>query len=219
MTPQELGRAIFHLNQRRGFKSNRKADSGDDDKGKIKQAARKLESAMAESGARTLGEYLWKLHRDKKPVRARLHGEGAKAEYDLYPQRDMIAEEFEALWQAQARHHSEILTKQAREEIADILLFQRPLKPVIPGRCTFNPDDERAPRALPQVQAFRIYQELANLKIRETGLEARPLSQKERDKAADRLLGTKEVKFDALRKALKLPEGALFNLETKGARA
>ena len=31
-----LGRALFHLNQRRGFKSNRKTDRGDNESGKIK---------------------------------------------------------------------------------------------------------------------------------------------------------------------------------------
>ena len=32
LAPHELGRALFHLNQRRGFKSNRKTDGGDEDK-------------------------------------------------------------------------------------------------------------------------------------------------------------------------------------------
>lgn len=31
LLPQEFGRAIFHLNQRRGFKSNRKTDAGDNE--------------------------------------------------------------------------------------------------------------------------------------------------------------------------------------------
>jgi len=52
----EFGRALFHLQQRRGFKSNRKTDKGgDDEKGKIKSAAKKLRTAMESVGARTLG--------------------------------------------------------------------------------------------------------------------------------------------------------------------
>jgi CRISPR-associated endonuclease Csn1 len=31
LTPHEFGRALFHLNQRRGFKSNRKTDKGASD--------------------------------------------------------------------------------------------------------------------------------------------------------------------------------------------
>ena len=33
LTPHELGRVIFHLNQRRGFRSNRKTDRGSDKSG------------------------------------------------------------------------------------------------------------------------------------------------------------------------------------------
>ena len=38
LTPHEIGRVIFHLNQRRGFKSNRKADSNDAEQGMIATA-------------------------------------------------------------------------------------------------------------------------------------------------------------------------------------
>jgi len=36
-----FGRALFHLNQRRGFKSNRKTDRGDNESGKIKDATKR----------------------------------------------------------------------------------------------------------------------------------------------------------------------------------
>src|SRR5690606_30347598 len=35
LAPFQLGRILFHLNQRRGFKSNRKTDRRDNDQGKI----------------------------------------------------------------------------------------------------------------------------------------------------------------------------------------
>lgn len=57
-----VGRALFHLNQRRGFQSNRKTDSKDSDGGAIKQAASKLETAIEESGASTLGVFLAERH-------------------------------------------------------------------------------------------------------------------------------------------------------------
>lgn len=53
-----VGRAIFHLNQRRGFKSNRKTDKTEKDDGAIKQAASRLKEAMTEDGAETLGVFL-----------------------------------------------------------------------------------------------------------------------------------------------------------------
>ena len=59
LSAYELGRALFHLQQRRGFKSNRKVDKKDEkETGKIKSAETTLRLRMEETGARTLGEYL-----------------------------------------------------------------------------------------------------------------------------------------------------------------
>jgi len=60
LEPHEIGRALFHLNQRRGFRSNRKAErrSKDNEDGKIASGAKELDRAMAEAGADTLGQFL-----------------------------------------------------------------------------------------------------------------------------------------------------------------
>ena len=57
-----VGRALFHLNQRRGFQSNRKTDAKDSEGGAIKQAASKLAAAIEDSGAKTLGGFLADRH-------------------------------------------------------------------------------------------------------------------------------------------------------------
>ena len=157
LTPHQLGRALFHLQQRRGFKSNRKTDkAADDERGKIKTAAIALQRKMAETGARTLGEYLARPRvkdgaPDHKaaatnPVRARLVGTGAKAAYDFYPTRELVEDEFHCLWTSQKMFHDGLLTDIARDDLCDILFFQRKLKPQPVGKCSLNP---RAPRALP----------------------------------------------------------------------
>ena len=55
LTPSEFARALFHINQRRGFKSNRKTDKNDNDSGALKQAISKLLSAMEDENCRTVG--------------------------------------------------------------------------------------------------------------------------------------------------------------------
>lgn len=79
----------------------------------------------------------------------------------------MIADEFDAIWSAQSTKQPSLFTALAGAELREILLGQRPLKPVRPGRCTLEPDDERgrAPLALPSSQRFRILQELNNLRF------------------------------------------------------
>lgn len=218
----QLGRALFHLQQRRGFKSNRKTDKGDDDdSGKIKSASNAVTDAIEKSDARTLGEYLARARVDdpKKaathPVRARLKGAGAKAHYDFYPTRALIEAEFDMLWAAQKNHHNEALTDAARDKIKDILFFQRNLKPQSIGKCSLDPTEERAPRALPSVQRLRIYQEINNLRIRLPGEAERKLVLKERNTLVEKSLERKQLTFDAARKALKFSDTARFNLENE----
>lgn len=55
----EMGRVLLHLNQRRGFESNRKKEQARDAEAKgILAEMSGLDSAIKTSGARTLGEYL-----------------------------------------------------------------------------------------------------------------------------------------------------------------
>ena len=96
-----VGRALFHLNQRRGFRSNRKTDGGDNETGPIKEAVANLGNALEAEGARTLGEFLWRRHRERRSVRVRNTGTATKTAYDLYPSRVMLEEEFDAIWKAQ----------------------------------------------------------------------------------------------------------------------
>jgi len=93
LAPHAIGRALFHLNQRRGFKSNRKAErkATDGEDGKIASGARALDQAMADEGADTLGQFL--LRRETKRVRMG----GENQEYDFYPQRRHVEYEFDRI--------------------------------------------------------------------------------------------------------------------------
>lgn len=216
LAPFEFGRALFHLNQRRGFKSNRIVDkSGDDDSGKIKGAISQVKAKMAHEGARTIGEWLFRRHELRQPVRARLNGQGAKSSYDLYVERSMIQDEFDAIWAKQAEFDPNVFTPIARDILRDALLFQRRLRPVVPGKCPFEPKESRAALALPSVQQFRIYQEVNNLRIRSTGVAERALTKEERDRVANELMRSRDRTFDQLRKLLGLSEDAVFNLESE----
>ena len=101
-----LGRAIFHINQRRGFKSNRKTDGKDNEGGKIKEGSARLEMAMMKDGAKTYGEFLHK-RREKDPAmpsRTRLgvvtSEEGTeRSGYNFYPTRALFEEEYKKLWE------------------------------------------------------------------------------------------------------------------------
>jgi len=210
----EFARALFHINQRRGFLSNRKTDKKDNESGALKKAIGDLRRKLDDENCQTLGEWLAKRHAARQSVRARLRGKTQKDKaYDFYADRAMIAHEFDTLWTTQQTFNPTLYSDAARDELKDVLLFQRPLKPVKPGRCTLIPEEERAPLAMPSTQRFRIYQEVNNLRILNTSLQEVPLTREQRDKVVALLEHKSEVRFTAMLTELKLPGTTKFNLE------
>ena len=173
VTPFEMGRAIFHINQRRGFKSNRK--SGDSEAGVVNQSIIELRDKLADNGARTIGEFLadrhgsldennkYKLNTKGNTVRARRLGTGTAALYEFYPNRAMLEQEFDELWKKQVEYDASLYNEEAKERIKEVVFFQRKLKPQEVGRCTFFPEEHRIAKAMPSFQRFRIYQDVHNL--------------------------------------------------------
>ena len=225
LPPFELGRALFHLNQRRGFKSNRKSDADDNESGAVKDAAEALDKQMTASRTRTLGEFLHSQRREGKATRFRNLGTGATAKYKFYPTRQMFENEFDLIREAQAPHHS--LRSDQWDSLKDTIFLQRPLRPVDPGWCLLEEGEQRAARALPVAQEYRMLQELNNLKVR-VGIEPeRLLDADERARALQRLRSGMDIKISIGKedKAAKptgdlgLPSGAAFNLARGGRNA
>lgn len=222
----ELGRALFHLNQRRGFKSNRKTDRGSNEKesGKIAQGASRLEIAMRDSGAKTLGQFLHKRRQTDKihrtpAVRTRMTtltlGDKTEDGYDFYPTRTLLEDEFTRIWLEQEKHHPE-LTDELRDSLFETIFYQRPLKAPEIGLCLFE-DEKRLTKAHPLFQRRVMYETVNALRIRQPGQPDRPLTLDERN-AVIMLLDSKSVKttssanqsFTKIRQTLKLlPEQTL----------
>jgi CRISPR-associated endonuclease Csn1 len=231
LAPAEFARALFHINQRRGFKSNRKTDKKDNDSGALKAAIGSLRAQLNLSGAdgkaRTVGELLWRRMSDlgkpesQRTVRARYREQRVLREdgktrvdksYDLYVDRKMVADEFDALWAKQAALNPAQFQEAAGAALKDCLLHQRKLRPVRPGRCTLLPDEPRAPLALPSQQRFRILQEVNHLRLLGGRLLEEPLSLAQRDKLVAALEeGSKSFKT-AIPKLLGLSGSVQFNL-------
>ncbi|SDY25250.1 type II CRISPR RNA-guided endonuclease Cas9 [Nitrosomonas sp. Nm33] len=222
LTPAEFGRVLFHINQRRGFKSNRKTDKKDTDSGALKTAISKLREILKTENCRTVGEWLHKRNQAGQTVRARYRQDktikdDGKAKidkyYDLYIDRAMIEHEFNELWRKQAEFNPALFSSAAYTDLKDVLLYQRPLKPVKPGRCTFMSDEERAPLALPSTQRFRMYQEVNNLRILREGLKEEPLTLQQRDDLIVVLERNNKRTFTQIKKLLGVGGAVQFNFE------
>jgi CRISPR-associated endonuclease Csn1 len=232
LEPYELGRLLIHLNQRRGFLSNRKADRGNKkEASELLTQISELEAAIQESGAPTVGSYLAQQYRHN-PLQ-RLRGK--------HTRREMFEREFDLVWEEQRKHHPSLLTDELRFGIrgksnyprtsirsggspSDLLaqfglygliFFQRSMywpKSVV-GRCEYDPKQKRCPRADRVAQRFRILQEVNNLLVIRGDGEVVALRPDQREKLLKLLSEKDEVKFDEIRKKLGLLESDGFNLE------
>ena len=215
--PFEIGRALFHINQRRGFKSNRKTDKrGDaDETGAINEAVKKLPELLKAEKCHTLGEYLYNRKRQGLSTRCHMAGTSKKDHhYEFYPTRKAIEEEIDAIWESQARFDGKFFDKEKLNRVKDPILFQRNLRPVDPGKCFLEPDEKRAPMAHPVFQDFRLLQELNHLRLEEhPGDSERPLTLDERNALYEALSCRSKMTFAQMRKLIKMPSDARFTIE------
>lgn len=222
--PHHFGRALFHLARKRGFRSGRKdlqTEENEKESGKIHSGIKSLRTKLTEANCKTVGQYLARLHEKREPVLARPNSDGS---YPIYLARELVAEEFDELWSVQQVHHPELLTSHAKETLRDTILFQRKLRPVKPGKCLFERDQDRALLAHPLSQRFRILQELANLRIHLSASQERDLTLGERDKllllltAGGAAISKGLLSWAKLKAALALPKHVGFNLDTSGRK-
>ncbi|MEZ5887878.1 MAG: hypothetical protein R3D56_13510 [Paracoccaceae bacterium] len=237
LPPAHLGRALFHLNQRRGFKSNRRTDKSNNEGGLIADASARLDQAMMAAGARTYGEFLYLRRKSAEDPRAvpavrtrinpHLTKENGKAEpgYDFYPDRHHLESEFRKLWAAQARDNPE-LTGELGDLLFETIFHQRPLRAPAVGRCLFLPEP-RLPKAHPLTQARTLYETVNMLRVAVSGQSKRRLSREERDKIILALNnrkilaspGKNVMTLSAIGKEIKLRAGETFSLETTNREA
>lgn len=199
----EFGRVLFHINQRRGFKSNRKTGKAKED-GKVAKAAGELEQRIKEANCRTLGEYFASVNPEEHRIR------------EQYTFRSMYEEEFDKLWEKQAEFYPDVLTEDWRKKIRDeIIFYQRPLKATddLIGLCELEPGEKRCPRGDWYARRFRILQDVNNLKIHNPDGSVDELTDEQRKLVLKELCKKKEVSFGRLRKALGLMETQEFNAE------
>lgn len=213
LEPLEFARVIFHLAQRRGFLSNRKAN-GKDDEGK----SLKVEfDAISES---------WDSVKDRFPTwgafchavntgAAAFPEEIVKEAHRIrekHTKRAWFIEEFDRIWEVQRQHYSELLTDAQRDRIRDeILFFQRPLQAgeELVGYCTFEFEsrEKRMPHGHPLAQRFRMLSDINSIRIAPKNAAADmlcPLIDNERE-ALLAALGSQltSLKVDKVRTILK----------------
>ena len=200
--PLVVGRALYHIAQRRGFKSSRK-DSQDDgaenkDIGAVKGDVAALTREMTEAGCRTLGQYFAKhieAERDNTcKIRVRKRYTGRVEHYMT---------EFAVIMEAQGIAHESALY----QSLYKAIFYQRPLRSQkhLVGACPLEHGNPRAQIGHPAFEEFRMHAFVNNLSFRDTVKDMRvPLSPEDRELACSAFMRESTTfKFSAISKLFR----------------
>jgi CRISPR-associated endonuclease Csn1 len=222
LTPAELGRAIYHIAQRRHFRgrdleiadaqSAEKHDATTAEEEKAASQREKDRSALRESGL-TLGAFIASIP------------ERSERRRGYHFARDDVAAEFRAIVAAQAPHHEQFRDPELVAAIEQTIFEQKPVfwRKATLGSCRFNPGAELAGSASWIAQEKRMLEKLNNLRIEEGN--GRPLDDQERSAILKLLRKQDSVSWAGIHRHLKLywrkhglPEKPTFNLQRGGEK-
>lgn len=200
-----LGRALYHLSQRRGFLSNRKESTKKED-GVVKGGISDLSKQMTDAGCEYLGEYFYRLYKSGKKIRG--HYTSRKEHY---------LKEFLAICDMQN------IEGELRKKMHDAIFFQRPLKSQKGsiGHCTLEPGKQRCSISHPDFEEYRMWCFINNIKIFREGEDAdyRPLTEQEKSDVVLKFLRKTQFKFEQLAKVLaRKKEKFGFKYDSDGCR-
>lgn len=219
----ELGRVLYHLNQKRGFKSNRKTDGAEEDPKKESEykAEIRKNAQMLEESKQTIGQYMYnELSNDQY----------FKLKGRIFP-RQAYANEFKAIWECQVKFHSNVLTKELKTRIEDEIIFhQRPLKSqkALVSRCEFEKryawvnekkmdvSPRVTPKSSPLAQLAKIYEAVHNLRVKDNYGKPVELPVDSRLSLAEDLKWVGGLSKAEVAKRLKLSKESTNNIGDKG---
>lgn len=213
----EFARILLHIAQRRGFRSNRKAETAKED-GDLLAAVSKNRALMAEKGYRTVGEMLL-----QDPLYA-ASKRNKGGQYIATVGRDMVAEEVRAIFRAQRQLGQPFASEKLESRYLDILLSQRSfdegpgegspyagsqIERMI-GKCTLEDGEQRAAKAAYSFEYFTLLQNINHLRLLRGG-EGSPLTPAQREALIALAHKTKELNFSHIRRELAIPADTTFN--------
>ncbi len=204
----ELAVMLYHIVGHRNFQSNRKSEALNAEMGKMLGEVSDNSRRMELGGYRTIGEMVWK---DKYFAEAKRN---KRESYKATFARADIESELHKIFDSQREFGSLKAGEEFEEIVYEILMARRPalsgealLKMV--GRCTFEPNEYRAPKSCYTAEYFVWLTKLNNLRIAGIGAQ-RAITDEERYQLIRLPYKYKKVTYKQLRNALALEEGEKF---------
>lgn len=194
-----LGRALYHLTQRRGFLSNRLDQNEEaEETGKVKSAISELSKEMKEAGCEFLGDYFY--------LRYRTEGNRVRIRSRYTDREKHYLQEFKEICRVQE------LDEDLAKALEKTIFFQRPLKSQRQGvgKCTMEKGHSRCAVSHPLYEEYRLLCYLNNIRIKTPSDDRlRPLNAEEREKITPLFYQKSNFDFKKIAKKLagKTPFG------------
>lgn len=216
ITLEELGRALLHINQKRGYKHSRLSNSDSKETAYVQEVNSRYDDLKAEG--LTVGQHFAaKLKENEQETADGKKYYNYRIKEQVYP-RHAYEEEVQKILEVQSRYHSEVLTPDVCKEMMDIIFFQRDLKSCknLVSFCEFESytitkngkeitiGPKVAPRTSPLAQISSILEAANNITIRNRKNDELYISPEQRKAIADFLDNHEVMKLTDLYKILNI---------------
>ena len=207
-SPYYVGRAILHIAKHRGAgfvsaaEELKDEETTEDENKKVKKLSsyEQMAKYLKETSSRTIGEYFYKrlqesyeknesgekISPEKRVIRQKTYAIEKKY-VDYAIPRYLVKDEFNKIWDEQSKYFSQMNKEGLKQEIYDILFYEKSVAPFATGKCIYFRDEDRLLKAHPLSEMRRIYEEVNNIRL-ETLTGKRCLKLEERDKIINELL-------------------------------
>ena len=191
---KEIGRVLYHINQKRGYRHSRSDDGEDKSQKEYVQQVNQRYREILDEGT-TIGQHFAKKLAENEVITPKGKFYTYRIKEQVFP-RDAYVEEFDRIMECQRRFYPDLLTESTIREIRDeIVFFQRPLKSCkhLVSVCEFAMREYKtkegksilagpkvAPRSSPLFQVCKIWESVNNLSLKNRSGEVYHFSQEER---------------------------------------
>ena len=216
LTLPQIGRVLYHINQKRGYKHSKADENGDSKQTKYVEAVNQRYKDIQEAH-QTIGQHFY-----LELLRTRVHRESGdyytyRIKDQVFPRAAYIAE-FDRIMNVQRVYYPEVLTDEFIDTLRNrIIFYQRPLKSCkhLVSLCEFEmrPYKTRdgkivyggpkcAPRTSPLAQLCAMWETANNITLTNRNNERFEFSLEQRRQIVDFLCHNKEMKVTHLQKIL-----------------
>lgn len=184
----DLGRAFYHIAQRRGFKSNRLENKSGKESGVVTEGINELTKQMEERNKKTLGQLFYEFYKNNQNNAS----EKMKIRKNYTSREKHYLAEFNKICEVQE------LSKKIISDLEKAIFYQRPLKSQkgVVGKCTLEPNKPRCPMSHYLFEKFRMLSFINSIRYRDEQGRMFPLLEEHRNAVEHLFFRKSKSNFD-----------------------